>query len=106
MWLAEDEGKKKWDTGRMGWAMKKWVGEEGMGVMGLMVQLWREIAIAISWKYLRKGFRWDEEDEERVNKDEVEDMQVGYGSHVAGMIYVHGIQEQNKVVALIQEKYQ
>ena len=86
--------------------MKKWIGEEGMKMTGLTMQLWKEIAIAINQKYLKKRFQQDEEDEERVNEDEVENMQINHESHVTGMIYTHGIRKQNKTVALIRKKYQ
>ena len=69
--------------------------------MGLTMQSWREIAIAISQKYLKKGFQRDEKDKKRVNEDEMKDMQVGHRSHMAGIIYVRGIREQNKAVTLI-----
>ena len=90
----------------MGWTMKKWINEERMKIIKLMVQLWKKIAIAINWKYLRKKFQWDEENKKEVNEDKMEDMQIDHGSHVTGMIYVCKIWKQSGAVALIQKKYQ
>ena len=93
MWPTEDKGKWKWNIKQMSQAMKKWINEKRMGVMELTMQLWKEIAIAINWKYLKKRFQWDEENKEKINEDKVEDMQVSHKLHIAGMIYAHGIQK-------------
>ena len=61
--------------------------------MELIIQLWKKIAIAINWKYLRKKFWWNREDKKKMNEDEMEDMQVGYGLHVTRIIYMCGIQK-------------
>ena len=59
------------------------------------IQPWRHISIAISRKYLRKGegrFRMDEEDMDSDGEDDdVEDMQAGHGTHVAGIVYARSL---------------
>ncbi|KAL9607142.1 MAG: hypothetical protein Q9167_007916 [Letrouitia subvulpina] len=82
--------------------------EAGLGA-GVSIQPWREISIAISRRYLRKGegrFQRDEEDwDEDGNKDEVEDMQAGHGTHIAGTVYARGVREQDGAVESIRQKY-
>ncbi|KAL8761278.1 MAG: hypothetical protein Q9194_007711 [Teloschistes cf. exilis] len=83
-------------------------GERALGE-GLTSQSWRNISIAVSRKYLRKGegrFKHDEEDwvDER-QEDEIDDMQAGHGTHVAGIVYARGIREQDGVVESMREKF-
>jgi hypothetical protein len=68
----------------------------------LNISSYRQIAIAITRKYLIKDpFIDDREDEDRVDDDDPHgtmpdsafDLQSGYGSHVAGMIYTRWIME-------------
>ncbi|TKA21627.1 hypothetical protein B0A49_14016, partial [Cryomyces minteri] len=71
----------------------------------LTIQAYREVAIAISRRYMRGSttFRMDEEDEDGDwNEDEgaaIADEQAGHTSHIAGMIYARGVMEQSGVVA-------
>ena len=51
------------------------------------MQPWKKITIAISRKYLKKGFQQDKENKKKVNENKVKDMQANHGSHVAKMIY-------------------
>ena len=79
----------------------KQASESALGV-GLTLQLWRDISIAISRKYLRKGegrFRQDKEDWDADGReDEVQDIQAGHGTHVAGIVYTREIRKQDGVV--------
>ena len=48
----------------------------------------------------------DEEDwEEDGGDDEVEEMQAGHGTHVAGIVYARGIREQDGAVESMRQKY-
>ena len=75
----------------------------------ITLRSWRDISIAISRKYLRgkeASIRNDEEGEgSNEEPDEVEDLQAAYGTHVAGMVYARGIQEQSGVIETIRAKY-
>jgi hypothetical protein len=68
--------------------------------------LYREIAIGISWRFLRRSTafiaeegdeneEWNEENRESLIVDE----QAGYTAYIAGMIYARGVMEQAGVVA-------
>jgi hypothetical protein len=65
---------------------------------GVGLAVWREIAIAISRKYMRgaQRFTYDNDDEDGDGEeDAIEDLQAGYGSYIAGMIYTRGIREKD-----------
>ena len=62
--------------------------------------------IAISRKYLKKGFRRDEKDEKKINENEIEDMQTSHGSHITRMIYARKIKEQSGAIMSTRERYQ
>jgi superfamily II DNA helicase RecQ len=108
---AEDA---KWVSERM----KKLIQQEsliGMGVK-LNISSYRQIAIAITRKYLKgEGFIEDREDEEGLEdgdeedtprqKDSAFDLQSGHGTHVAGMIYARAIFEAPGEVASIRQQY-
>ena len=87
--------------------MKK-ISEQALGEE-LTLQSWRDISIAVSRKYLRKGeerFKHDEEDwDDETQEDDIEDMQTGHGTHVAGIVYARGIREQDEVVEGMRQKY-
>ena len=106
IWHA-DSRDRAWNPARISRAMKK-ASEQALG-QGLTLQSWRDISIAVSRKYLRKGegrFKHDEEDwDDEGDEDEVEDMQAGHGTHVAGTVYARGIREQDGVVEGIRQKY-
>ena len=105
VWAKDVQG-RPWTPARMSREMTA-ATASGMGV-GVSIQPWREISIAISRKYLRKGegrFRRDEEDWEEGEEDEVEDMQAGHGTHVAGTVYARGIREQDGAVESMRQKY-
>ena len=63
----------------------------------------------MSRKYLRKGegrFHQDEEDcDNEQGEDEVEDMQAGHGTHVAGIVYARGIRDQDGAVKSMRQKF-
>jgi hypothetical protein len=57
---------------------------------GVGLAVWREIAIAISCKYIQgaQRFAYDNDDEDSDGEeDTIEDLQAGYRSHMAGIIY-------------------
>ena len=102
-----DARDREWTPARMSREMKQ-VSEQALGE-GLTLQSWRNISIAISRKYLRKGegrFRHDKEDwDDETLEDEVEDMQAGHSTHVAGIVYARGIREQDGVVEGMRQKF-
>ncbi|KAL8991046.1 MAG: hypothetical protein Q9169_007961 [Polycauliona sp. 2 TL-2023] len=102
-----DARNREWTPARLSREMKR-VSEQAIGV-GLTLQPWRDISIAVSRKYLRKGegrFKHDEEDwDNDGQEDEVEDMQAGHGTHVAGIVYARGIREQDGVVEGMRQKF-
>ena len=106
VWGTDARG-RGWTPARMSQEMRR-VSAGALGE-GVTLQSWREISIAISRKYLRKGegrFGRDEEDIDGEGEDdEVEDMQAGHGTHVAGTVYARGIREQDGVVESMRQKY-
>ena len=87
----------------------------GMGVK-LNISSYRQIAIAITRKYLKgEGFVEDKEDEDGLEdgdeddeprqRDSVYDLQSGHGSHIAGMIYARAILEVPGEVASMRQQY-
>jgi RecQ family ATP-dependent DNA helicase len=109
MWPEEEADGIKWSSERMRKCMKR---EFMIGVgYEITIQAYREIAIAISRKYLRGGesFRYDEDDEDadRNEDDEgkIADEQAGHTAHVAGMIYARGIMEMTGVVASKRQQF-
>jgi len=69
MWPRDPDG-AKWTSERMKRVLKR-ESRAGMGIE-LTIQAYRELAIAISRRYLRKEFRFkrDEDDEDGENEDE------------------------------------
>ena len=106
VWLSDHRG-REWTPARMSREIQQ-CSAMALGE-GVMLQSWRDISIAISRKYLRKGegrFGYDEEDwDEEGEGDEVEDMQAGHGTHIAGTVYARGIREQDGVVESMRQKY-
>ena len=106
IWHPDARG-RQWNPARISREMKK-ISEQALGE-GLTLQSWRDISIAVSRKYLRKGegrFKHDEEDwDNEEQEDEVEDMQAGHGTHVAGIVYARGIREQDGVVEGMRQKF-
>ena len=102
-----DARDREWTPARISREMKA-ASEQALGD-GLTLRSWRDISIAVSRKYLRKGegrFKHDEEDwDDEAEGDEVEDMQAGHGTHVAGIVYARGIREQDGVVESMRQKF-
>jgi hypothetical protein len=77
----------------------------------LNISAWRHIAIAIANRYLNRAFGQDnggggddDEDEDNID-DNVRDLQAGYGTHVAGMIYARGLQQGMSGTAARREQF-
>lgn len=102
--------------------VRKLIQEESMIGMGVKLNIssYRQIAIAITRKYLKgEGFMDDREDENIDDQDEIDqdgiaigpardsvfDKQSGHGTHVAGMIYARAILEAPGAVASVREQY-
>src|SRR6186713_1535079 len=106
VWPKDPDG-TKWTSERL----KKVLKRESMAGMGteMTIQAYREVAIAMSRRYLRKEwrFRMDEDDEDGENEDEWShiDEQAGHTAHIAGMIYARGIMEMDGVVASKRQKF-
>ena len=86
--------------------MKKWINKKRIKMTKLTMQLWKEIAIVINWKYLKKKFQWNEKNKKKINKNKMENMQMDHELHVTRMIYACKIWELNRVVTSIWKKYQ
>jgi hypothetical protein len=82
----------------------------GIGVE-LGIQSYRELAIAISRKYLRPrmAFRLDEDDEDGDRDEDIKaataSEQTAHTLHVKGMIYARGIMERDKEVASKRQRF-
>jgi hypothetical protein len=85
-----------------------------MGVNGLNISGYRQIAIAMSRRYCRED-RFEEEkgqldegegwDEDNIDGDDPWDLQAGHGTHVAGMIYARELMEGNHSIVSRREKF-
>ena len=85
-----------------------------MGVDGLNISGYRQIAIAISRRYCRED-RFEEEkskleesegwDEDNADGDDPWDLQAGHGTHVAGMIYARELMEGDNSIISRREKF-
>jgi len=85
-----------------------------MGVDGLNISGYRQIAIAISRRYCRED-RFEEEkskleesegwDEDNGDGDNPWDLQAGHGTHVAGMIYARELMEGDNSIISRREKF-
>ena len=105
MWPKDVHG-KQWTSERMRKVLKE-VTAVGLGCE-LTIQGYREIAIAISRRFMRgkRKFQDDEgEDDAAAQFDpdsitrEIADTQAGHTSHIAGLIYARLILEQSGAVA-------
>jgi superfamily II DNA helicase RecQ len=103
MWPADPNG-RKWTSERFREALKR---ESRLGLgQELTIAAYREIAIGISRRFLRRStaFRTEEGDENEEWNEEnlgssIADEQAGHTAHIAGMIYARGIMEQAGAVA-------
>lgn len=90
-------------------AAKRWMGVDGLNISG-----YRQIAIAISRRYCRED-RFEEEktkldegdgwDEDNADGDDPWDLQAGHGTHVAGMIYARELMEGDNSIISRREKF-
>ena len=111
VWPADPSTGKRWESSRLTKELK----HESMAGLGqkVGVQAWRDLAIAISRKFLRgkEQFKPDEGDEEGKDEDEEDamaraaDEQAGHDSHVAGMVYARGIDEMSGAVASKRRRF-
>ncbi|KAK6591435.1 DNA helicase [Botrytis cinerea] len=85
-----------------------------MGVDGLNISGYRQIAIAISRRYCREdGFEEEKSkleesegwDEDNADGDDPWDLQAGHGTHVAGMIYARELMEGENSIISRREKF-
>ena len=86
---------RPWTSDRMRRIMQQKSGRY-LGVR-VGISAWRQIAVAISNRYLNKAFGSDEEkdideDDEGV-ADDVADLQTGHSTHVAGLVYAREMQQ-------------
>jgi RecQ family ATP-dependent DNA helicase len=104
MWPADPNG-RKWTSDRFREALKR-ESRVGLG-QELTIAAYREIAIGISRKFLRRStaFQSDDGEEEQEAWDSeniasiIADLQAGHTPHVAGMIYARGLMEMSGAVA-------
>lgn len=90
-------------------AAVRWMGVDGLNISG-----YRQIAIAISRRYCRED-RFKEEkgkldesegwDEDNADGDDPWDLQAGHGTHVAGMIYARELMEGDNSIISRREKF-
>ena len=85
-----------------------------MGVDGLNISGYRQIAIAISRRYCREdGFEEEKSklkesegwDEDNADGDDPWDLQAGHGTHIAGMIYARELIEGENSIISRREKF-
>lgn len=106
VWPTDPSG-KKWTSERMRNVLKR---ESRVGLSGqeLTIQSYRDIAIGISRKFMRRSTvfhkdKGDEKEEEEWDEESmaaaIADAQAGHTSHIAGMIYARAIMEQAGAVA-------
>jgi len=87
-----------------------------MGVDGLNISGYRQIAIVISRRYCRedrfkegkgKGKLDESEgwDEDNANRDDLWDLQAGHGTYIAGMIYAKELMEGDNSIISRCEKF-
>nr|GEZ17793.1 RecQ helicase L2 [Tanacetum cinerariifolium] len=103
MWPADPSG-RKWTSDRFREMLKR---ESRIGLgLELTIPAYREIAIGISRRFLRKStaFRTEEGEENEAWEEEnsegnTADLQAGHTAHIAGMVYARGIMELAGVVA-------
>ena len=90
-------------------AAVRWMGVDGLNISG-----YRQIAIAISRRYCRED-RFEEEkskldesegwDEDNADGDDPWDLQAGHGTHIAGMIYARELMEGDNSIISRREKF-
>jgi hypothetical protein len=90
-------------------AAMRWI-----GVDGLNISKYRDIAIAMSCRYCRED-RFEEEkskleedegwDKDNANRDDPWDLQAGHGIHIAGMIYARELIEGDNSIISRREKF-
>jgi superfamily II DNA helicase RecQ len=108
VWPADPKG-RQWTPARMSKELRR-ASMAGMG-MEIGLQAYRNLAIAISRRYLRpkEAFRLDEDDEDGDRDEDTEamtaDEQAGHTSHVAGMVYARGIMERDGEVTSKRERF-
>ncbi len=106
IWPTDPSG-KKWTSERMRNVLKR---ESRVELSGqeLTIQSYRDIAIGISRKFMRRSTvfhkdKGDEKEEEEWNEESmataIANAQAGHTSHIAGMIYAWAIMEQAGAVA-------
>ena len=75
----------------------------------LTLQSWRTISIVINRKYLKKKekcFEFDEKDlNDETQKNDIEDLQTEHNTHIANMMYVRNIREQNEEMTKKRQQY-
>ena len=103
MWPADVDG-RKWTTARMKQELQH-ISEAGLG-QSMHVAAYREIAIAISRRWIRgsTAFQQDEDDENdqwrRQNiSGEIADEQAAHSPHTAGLIYARNAMEMSGATA-------
>ncbi|KAL8740051.1 MAG: hypothetical protein Q9190_007204 [Brigantiaea leucoxantha] len=114
MWPEEASG-EPWTSDKMSKMLKReFILATGHGIT---ISSYREIAIAISRRYLRgnEAFKQDENSNDKNNgkndddddngDDDIMDLHAGHGSHVADMIYGRLITEQRGVLASKRERF-
>jgi hypothetical protein len=103
LWPA-DLNRRKWNSERVRETLKR---ESRIGLkQELTIAAYCEIAIGISWRFLRgsTAFAAEEGEDNEEWKEEniaaiIQDEQCGHTAHVAGMVYARGIMEQAGVMA-------
>lgn len=102
------DGAKGWTSARISRAMRQ-ASAVHLRQDAVTIQLWRTMSIAINRKHVRKGegrFRWEDEDcESEADEDDIEDIQAGHGTYVAGIVYARGIREQDGAVESTRQKF-
>ncbi|KAJ3469903.1 hypothetical protein MRS44_000002 [Fusarium solani] len=102
-WVQE----RNWTPDRV----RRIIQRDSKRLLGTMLNIssWRQIAIAISRRYLDKAFKEStidgvEEDDDGVDDNPI-DLQAGHGTHVAGMVYARELQQGLFSTATMRDKF-
>lgn len=108
IWCRDHNG-KKWTSERMREALS----DASMAALNceMTIPAYREIAIGISRRFLRRSTAFRADDDEDGEKDEDEqqaeaqDLQSGHTAHIAGMIYARSLFDRSGEVASMRERF-
>jgi superfamily II DNA helicase RecQ len=96
LWPKQD----RWSSGRLKHALHQATGAALGHSLG--IREYREVAIAISRRFLRPKLHFDDEDEDG---DDVADLQAGHGSRLANALYARESHELSGTLATLRDRF-